>query len=146
MEKPVAPTKWGSSPTAQDLYAVFADLAVRERDEKALRQYAPLAEEMAVRAGHPLYQAIAHRAWGMAHRLVGEYAEAEERLTQALASFQKLATRWQMGRTLCEFAELALAQGDTGAARDYHTRALTLFEEMRAAPDAARTRAALSGG
>ena len=144
IDKPVAPTKWGSSPTALDLYAIFVDTAVQERNEAALRQYAPLTEELAVRAGHPLYQAIAHRAWGVAHRLAGEHTDAEARLAQALVTFQKLDTRWQTGRTLCEFAELARLQGDSEAARGYLTRALALFEEMQAAPDAARVRAVLA--
>ena len=45
-----------------ELYSMYLDIAVQERDENALSQYAPLAEEMAVRDGHILYQASAHRA------------------------------------------------------------------------------------
>lgn len=124
-------------------YAMLADLAVQQRDEAALRHYAPLAEELARRDGHKLYQAIAHRAWGVAHRLAGEYAEAEARLKQALQLFEGLETRWQIGRTLRELGELAQAQGDIAAARDYFSRALAAFEAMQAAPDMARIRATL---
>lgn len=119
---------------------MLADAATRQHDLEALRQYAPLAEEMAMRYNHTLYQAIAHRAWGVAHRLAGEYAEAEARLKQALALFEGLGTRWQIGRTLYELSELALPKGDTSTAQDYFTRALAAFEAMRAAPDVARVR------
>lgn len=126
-----------------DIYAILVDMAVLQRDEAGIRQYTPQAEELAMRYGHTLYQAIAYRAWGVAHRLANEYAESEARLTQALDLFTNLNTRWQIGRTLFELGELAAAQTDAAKARDYFTRALAAFEEMRAAPDAARTRAAL---
>jgi len=125
-----------------DIYATLVDTAVLQRDAAGIRQYAPLAEELAARYGHTLYQAIAHRAWGVAHRLAGEFDAAEARLAQALALFTSLNTRWQMGRTLYELGELA-AQSDTTQAYDYYGRALAAFEAMRAAPDAARTLAAL---
>jgi hypothetical protein len=123
---------------------MLADVAAQQRDLAALRQYAPLAEETAAQCGHELYQAIAHRAWGVAHRPAGEYAEAEVRLHQALALFQALDTRWQIGRTLFELGTLAAARAETPTVRDYYFRALTAFEDMRAAPDAARVRAALA--
>lgn len=126
-----------------DLYAMLGDAAVQQRDETALRQYAPLAEETALRYNHTLYQAIAHRAWGVAHRLASEYAEAEARLNQALELFRGLETRWQIGRTLSELGELALAQGDTLAGHHHFSQALAAFEAMQAAPEAARVRAAL---
>ncbi len=127
-----------------DLYAMLADAAAQQRDEAALRHYAPLAEETAVRYNHTLYRAIAHRAWAVAHRLAGEYAEAEAQLNQALALFQGLDTRWQIGRTLFELGELSQAQKDAAGARDYFSRALTFFEAMGARPDEARVRTALS--
>ena len=126
-----------------DLYAMLADVAVFERDAAALRKYAPLAEETAARDGHALYHAIAHRAWGVLHWLSGEYAEADGRFHQALALFRELDTRWQIGRTLFELGELAAARADAPGARDYYSRALFVFQEMQATPDAARTRAAL---
>ncbi len=129
-----------------DLYAMLADAAAQQRDEAALRQYTPLAEEAAARYDHKLYQAIAHRAWGVAHRLKSEHAEAEARLQQALALFRGLDTRWQIGRTLFELGELAQTRGEAAGAREHFSRALTAFEEMGAAPDAARARAALEAG
>lgn len=128
-----------------DVYAALTDAASRQGDEAAIRQYAPQAEALAARYHHTLYQAFAHRAWGVAHRLVGDYIEAEARLNQALDLFSGLNTRWQIGRTLFEFGELAAVQKNTTKARDYFTRALTAFEAMRAAPDVARTQAALEG-
>ncbi len=97
-----------------------------------------------MRYGHTLYQAIVHRAWGVAHRLAGEYTESEARLIQALELFNGLNTRWQIGRTLHELGELAAVQANTVQARDYFTRALAAFRDMRAAPDAERTEAALA--
>ena len=125
-------------------YFLLADLAVLERDEVGLQEYAPLAEEMALRDGHILYQASAHRAWGVHHRLTGDYEEAEVRFNQALQLFQGLKTRWQIGRTLYELGELALIKQDTTRAREYFSLALMTFEDMRAVPDAARTHAALA--
>jgi tetratricopeptide (TPR) repeat protein len=127
-----------------DVYAALTDAASRQADEAAIRQYAPVAEELAVQYGHTLYRAIAHRAWGVAHRLAGEYVEAKIRLDQALDLFNGLHTRWQIGRTLFELGELAAAQANTVQARDYFTRALAAFRDMRAAPDADRTNAALA--
>jgi tetratricopeptide (TPR) repeat protein len=123
---------------------LLADLAVLERDEVALREYAPPAEELARRDGHILFQASAQRAWGVLHRLTGDYEQAEDKLNQALELFQGLETRWQIGRTFYEFAELALAKTDTEEARRYFSLALAAFEDMRAVPDAERTRAALA--
>jgi hypothetical protein len=79
----------------------------------------------------------------VAKRLTGEYTESEARLNQALELFDGLGTRWQIGRTLFELGELALAQMDTVRARDCYARALTAFEGMGAVPDAERTRVAL---
>lgn len=127
-----------------DLYAALADAAAQQWDQPALRRYAPAAEALAAQCSHVLYQAIAHRAWGVAHRLAGEHADAEARLTHALDVFSGLDTRWQIGRTLHELGELARARANTDAARDFLSQALAAFEAMRAAPDAGRTRAALA--
>ncbi len=122
---------------------MYLDLAVRQRDKAALRRYAPLAEESAVRDGHFLHQASVHRAWGVLYRLQGEYAAAEARLNQALEQFQELETRWQIGRTLFELGELAQARTDPVAARNYFSGALAAFGGMKAVPDMVRTQAAL---
>jgi hypothetical protein len=122
---------------------MLVDMAVLQRDEAGIREYVQQAEELAIRYDHTLYQAVAHRAWGVAHRLAREYPEAETRLNQALDLFNGLNTRWQIGRTLFELGELATAQKDIAAASEYFARASAAFEEMRAVPDATRTQAAL---
>jgi tetratricopeptide (TPR) repeat protein len=127
------------------VYAALADAAAMHYDEAALRQHAPLAEELAVRHGHTLYQAVTHRAWGVAHRLAGEFDNAQARLTQALALFRELGARWQIGRTLYELGKLAAAQGNANEARHCFTGALADFEAMGALPDVSRTQAALAG-
>jgi hypothetical protein len=63
-----------------------------------------------------------------------------------LELFRGLDTRWQIGRTLFELGELAAARGEAAGAREHFTLALAAFEEMKAAPDAARARAALEAG
>jgi tetratricopeptide (TPR) repeat protein len=141
-KKPISSIGFLMSETER--HFLLADLAVLERDAVALRQYAPLAEDLARRDGHTLYQASAHRAWGVLHRLTGDYEKAEIRLSQALELFQVLETRWQIGRTVYELAELALIQKDTTEARHFFSLALAAFEDIRAVPDAVRTRAALA--
>lgn len=126
-----------------DVYAMLVDAAAQQRHQMDLQKYAPQAEETAVRIGHKLYMAIADRAWGVAHTLAAEYPQAEARLQRALELFEAYPARWQIGRTLFEMGELARARGNTKQARDYFSRALSAFEELGAAPYAARTRAAL---
>jgi len=126
-----------------DLYAMLADVCARQRDLDGLLKYAPAAEELATRYGHRLYQAVAHRAWGVAHRLSGDYTQAGARLQQALALFTELGTRWQIGQTRLELGELAVTVNDVSEARDHFAQALEAFEALDARPDAARARAAL---
>ena len=127
-----------------DLYAMLADAAVQRRDEAALYEYTPLLEETAAPLDHTLYLAIAHRAWGVTHLLEGECAQAEDRLNKALDIFQQMDTRWQIGRTLYELADLAQAQAKPDQASDYLSRALILFEDLEALPDLARTQAKMA--
>jgi len=126
-----------------DLYAVLADTCAQQRDLDGLLKYAPLAEATAARCGHQLYLGIAHRAWGVAHRLAGDYAASEARLRQALEIFETLDTHWQLGRTWAEFGELATAQNQRQLAQRHYQNALQLFEALGAKPDAGRARAAL---
>ena len=128
-----------------DLYAMLADVAAQQRDQASLQKYAPLAEEFASRYEHKLYQAVAHRAWGVAYRLTGQHAEAGLRLNQALEIFQHMGTRWQVGRTYVELGELAIAQTNLSIAHDYLSRAIKLFDEIQAIPDLTRTQSALQG-
>ena len=126
-----------------DVYMLLADTAAMQRDQAGLRRYAPHLLELAERDGHKLYLPIALRAWGVAHHLAGEYAQAETRLKHALELFDALGTRWQLGRTRFEMAELSLACSDPAKARLHYAAALAAFESLNAAPDFQRTRAAL---
>ncbi len=135
--------KWGSMPSDLDLNASLVDLAVQQGDAARLREFAPIVEEAARGLGHRLYLAVADRALGVAHRLDHQYLQAERYLVQALRSFETLETRWQLGRTLVELAELARAQSDIALARTYLADALRAFEAQGARPVAERTRSAL---
>jgi hypothetical protein len=143
LRKASLPAKWGSMPSDLDLNAALVDLAVQQRDTVILREYAPVLEELARGLGHRLYQAVAERALGVAHRLAHQYPQAQTRLVQALHSFETLEMRWQAGRTLVELAELARAQGDTTRARTYFADALRAFEAQGARPAVERTRSSL---
>jgi hypothetical protein len=127
-----------------DVQISLVDVAALQRDEAGIRQYAPPAEALAIRLDHKLYHAIVCRAWGVAHRLAGEWDQAEARFNQALALLAPVGARWQIGRTHFERGELGLARGDRSAARAAFTLALGDFEFMRALPDLGRTRAALA--
>lgn len=126
-----------------DLYAMLVDGATQQRDVAALQDYIPSLEEIAASLDHSLYLAIAHRAWGVLYLLRGEYTQAEARLNQALELFQELETRWQIGRTFYELADLAQSRGESALARDNYSRALVTFEDIEALPDMARTQAAM---
>lgn len=127
-----------------DIYAMLVDAAVRQKEVDALRRYASPAEETAAQYDHTLYRAIAHRALGVLHRLETNYAESTIRLDQALAIFDQLGTRWQIGRTCYELGQLAQDQKDVAGAQAYFSRALEAFETLGAQPDAARVRAMIS--
>ena len=140
---PGQPVQRGSMAHDHDAYVLLADAAAQRHDAAALRQYAPLAGELAERDAHKLYLGIVRRAQGVAARLEDGYAAADVLLREALEVFQHMGTRWQAGRTWAELGELALARSNPGAARDCFVQALTAFEAMQAAPDAVRTRARL---
>ena len=145
LQRPGQPVKRGTMAHRHDVYMLLADTAAQLRDTAALQQYTPPLEELAARDGHRLYLAIAHRCWGVVQTVAGKHAEAEGRLNQAMELFGELGTAWQIGRTLVEMAELALAQLDQARARGHFSRALAEFEAMKAMPDVERTRAALEG-
>jgi tetratricopeptide (TPR) repeat protein len=134
----------GAAPAGDhDVYAMLVDGAAQQRDPVGLQKYAALAEETARRIYHKLHLAIAQRAWGVKHTLAGEYPQAEARFKEALDIFNAYPAPWQIGRSLFELGELARLQMETEQARDYYSRALSAFEELQAAPYAARVRAAL---
>ena len=137
------PVNFGTMAHDHEIYMILADTAVDLRDADALQRYAPTLEKLASRDNHRLYLAIAHRAWGVAHRLAGQHAEAENHLKEALGLFIKLGTRWQIGRTLLELGENHLTRSNEKA-REYYLQALGAFEEIQAAPNAERARLLLN--
>jgi tetratricopeptide (TPR) repeat protein len=128
----------------QDLYALLVDAAAQQREQALLQKYGARAEETARLVEHKLHTAVADRAWGVLHTLESEFDQAEERFQRALETFSAYPAPWQVGRTLFDMGELAEAEGKTARAREYYTRALNAFEDLRAAPYAERTRQALS--
>jgi len=134
----------GSAPgSGHRYYALLVDAAAQQRDPVLLQKYAALAEETATSVDHKLHMAIAHRAWGVAHTLAAEYSQADVRFKKALEIFTSYPAPWQIGRSLFEMGELARLQMKMEQARDYYSRALSAFEELRATPYAAQARAAL---
>ena len=127
-----------------DMYMALTDTAAQLRDAQALREYVPHLEELATRDSHRLYIAIAHRAQGIAHRLAGEHAQAEARLSRAMDLFNELGTRLQIGRTWFELGELDGARSRKANARAHFAQALAAFEAIKAIPDYERARAALA--
>ena len=143
LAKPGQPVKRGTMAHDHHLSMLLTESARHLHDLAATRRYAAQLEALAVRDGHRLYQAVAHRALGVAHGWAGEYAEAGARLNLAMELFRSLDTRWQIGCTLAALADLALTRGETAEKRRFCLEALQFFEAMGAAPDAARTRVAL---
>jgi tetratricopeptide (TPR) repeat protein len=117
------------------MYALLADGAARQQDLEGLEKYVQLAEETALRYDHKLYLAISHRAWGVLHRLSGDYNQAETRLNTALTLFHELRTRWQTVLPLAELGQLAVEKANTEKAQTHFTQALFLFNQMGAKPD-----------
>jgi hypothetical protein len=76
--------------------------------------------------------------------LSGEWDAAAARLQRPLGLFRDIKARWQIGRTLFELGDSAIARRDSAAARSCYAEALSMFEALRAAPDAIRARAALA--
>ena len=69
--------------------------------------------------------------------------EVEARLNQALDLLHRLEIRLQIGRASYELTNLALNLTNAANSCDYFSRALVIFEEIKAIPDMARTRSAL---
>ena len=138
------PVKRGTMAHQHIVYMMLADSASQSGDITAMRKYAQQLEELAQRDDHQPYQAIAHRTWGVIHRAEEDFDSAKSRLNLAREIFEEVGAPWQLGRTLRELAELAMAQEDLSHAGDYYQEALTVFESLQAQPDIDRTIASLS--
>lgn len=140
---PTDPVRWGAGGTELDFHVLCAEAAAQSRDSAGLAEHAPRAAEMAERMRHGLYTGIARRAQGVALRLAGQSQAAVERQTDAADLFLALGTRWQLGRTLVERAEVHASAGNLSEARADYVRALEAFEAVGAKPAAAEVRRAM---
>lgn len=138
------PVRWGSAVTDLDFNVLYADAAARARDAEALKRFVPLAEQGAEHFGHRLYGAIAHRARGVSALLADQAAEAVAYEDQALAIFENLGTRYQIGLTLGERARAFFSLGDPASARADWNRAAALFDALGALPAARQARDSLA--
>jgi len=129
--------RYGSAASDLDLYVLYAELGAQQGGPDS-QAHAVRALEAADRLGHPLYQAIALRALGVAHRRDGAWAEADVCLSKALAQFQAVPAKWQAARTLVECTKLEQDQGHIAQAHMTAQLALREFVALAAAPDAAR--------
>jgi len=146
LDKSGQPVNYGTMAHDHVLYMMLTECAVETRDEDALNKWVGRLMPLAQRDEHKLYAAIASRALGVAHLMAGRLRESEAAFQQALQVFTELGTRWQRGRTLVEMAELEMSRPRKSKkkARQHYSEALEMFEEIQAAPDAARTRSALA--
>ena len=141
--RPGQPVKRGTMAHEHDIMMQHTEAAAQQRDLIALQIYTPKLEQLAERDDHKFYQAIAQRAWGIALRLKGDYAEAELRLNRSLEIVNNLKTVWQMGRTHFEIAELHREKSELEKARLHYSAAMESFKVLQAKPDTERTRISL---
>jgi tetratricopeptide (TPR) repeat protein len=141
---PGQPVKRGTMAHEHIVYMMLVEAAAGLPDLDALCEYAERLEELATQDSHKPYLAIAHRAWGIAHRLSGDYDLAKNRLQMALTLFVELEAKWQIGRTEVEMAKLNLARSEEAKAARHFSQALESFEALQARPDMARVEAALA--
>jgi len=137
------PVSWGTMAHDHDMYMMLVESAREIEDLSTLEKYTPLLEELAERDAHQLYLAIAKRAWGVLHRMRGDFDDSENCLQEAIVLFTKLETWWQCGSTQHELGKLAQSRGEITAANIAFSESLKFFEEMGAKPDQARVLNAL---
>jgi len=123
------------------VYMMLVDSAAIDRDQDSLERFTPILEELAIRDNHLPYLAVAHRAWGVLHRLTGDYHKADKRYKQSLEIFNTLEMHWQIGRTLTEIAELDLEAENLESATQNFKQAAKAFEDIGAKADLARIQA-----
>ena len=144
LDLPGQPVKRGTMAHKHIITMMLAEAAAQLPDPAALAEYAERLEELASQDSHKPYLAVAHRAWGIAHRLDGDHKQAKERLEKAMELFVEMEANWQIGRTHVEMAEVNLAGGEESKAAKHYSQALEFFEIIKAGPDYARTQAALA--
>jgi nucleotide-binding universal stress UspA family protein len=138
------PVRWGSAVTEMDFNVLYADAAAQARDAEALQRFVPRAEDEAEHFGHRLYLAIARRARGVQALLEDRPGDAVRFQDEALAVFEQLGTRYQMGLTLGERARAFSALDEQARARADWSQAVELLEAQGARPAAQLARDSLA--
>ena len=126
-EKP--PIGWNPM-GVHEVYVLLADIGALQRDKELLTAYALRSDEISLSLNHHLYHAIALRALAILDWLDHDFARAEERLKESCQLFQRLETRWQIGRTLLDLCELSTSMGNQDEAKTYFTQAQSAFKTM----------------
>jgi hypothetical protein len=121
-----------------------AEIGAYLGDSSAFDLFTPELEALLEGHGDRKHLYRGRRALGVTHAHRGEYVQARERLSQALAGFVELDTPWQQGRTLLEMGKMERAAGDEAAAQLHFQNALSLFEDMKARFHAKQTRELLA--
>ena len=90
------------------------------------------AQELSRTDGNPLTRALAERAIGRIACAEYRLDEGEQRLGQALDSFERIGAKIEAALTCVEFAELSAARGDHVRAWSHLFRAAGVFEDAGA--------------
>ena len=127
----------------------LAELGARTGERELYDLYAAQALELGWRSGARKALSQAIRARGIIGVADSNWDDALADLDNARARYRDLGTAWEEARTLYALAGLYRRRGSAGdeaLAQRELTRALELFESLKAVRDIARARAALAGG
>ncbi len=130
------------------LLAELTELGARTADMELYERFSEQAAELGWRSGARKALAQAFRANGIVAVAQRRWEDAEADLESALDRYLDMGTRWEEARTRYALAGLYQRRGagrDDALAREQLTRALALYEPLRAVRDIARVRAALAG-
>jgi class 3 adenylate cyclase len=130
------------------LLAELAEIAARLGDSDLYERYGPSALELGWRSGARKALAQAVRARAIVAIAAGRWDDALTDASDAIERYAKLGCAWEEARSRYALAGLYRRRQDTSdndLARDELTKALAVFERLRATRDIARARAALAG-
>lgn len=130
------------------LMSELAELAARGGDLDLYDRFGAEALELGWRSGARKAQAQAIRARAIVGISASRWEDALADGQNALTRYGELGCEWEQARSRYVLAGLYRRRsqpGDDDRAREELTRALRLFEEMRAVRDIARARSALAG-
>jgi hypothetical protein len=130
------------------LLAELAEIAARLGDSDLYERYGPSALELGWRSGARKSLAQAVRARAIVAIAAGRWDDALTDARDAVERYANLGCAWEEARSRYALAGLYRRRqdiNDSDLARDELTKALTVFERLRATRDIARARAALAG-